>query len=170
MSLSLPAALISTRAAARHCHRPPVDSRLPRLRLQPPPPRPPPAARIPPKLSPALFVCVPVKKRFGGFELSLCLSRACLGKLIMCRFILSSTGALQRRLLHTCASMRASSSTTLQKIVFPTFSCVSPEPVLVMFRVWVENGGSKTKVDGSSPRLEGCDVARDLPGCGELLL
>jgi hypothetical protein len=92
VSLSLPAALISTRAAARHCHRPPVDSRLPRLRLQPPPPRPPPAARIPPKLSPALFVCVPVKKRFGFFELSLCLSRACLGKLIMYSFIISSTG------------------------------------------------------------------------------
>ena len=66
VSLSLPAALISTRAAARHCHRPPVDSRLPRLRLQPPPPRPPPAARIPPKLSPALFVCVPVKNRGLG--------------------------------------------------------------------------------------------------------
>ena len=30
--------------------------------------------------------------RFGFFELSLCLPRACLGKLIMCRFILSSTG------------------------------------------------------------------------------
>ena len=86
VSLSLPAALISTRAAARHCHRPPVDSRLPRLRLQPPPPRPPPAARIPPKLSPALFVCVPVKKRCGIFELSLCLSRACLGKLIIVVF------------------------------------------------------------------------------------